>query len=82
MWGISLPQIIIILLIVLLIFGTKRLRTLGGDLGSALKGFRKAMDEGESEPSAQLTDKDKDDAATAPSAEEAGRETEKVDRTG
>jgi len=37
-------QLLIILLIVVLIFGTKRLKTIGGDLGGALKSFRKAMD--------------------------------------
>lgn len=37
-------QLLIVLVIVLLIFGTKRLRTIGGDLGGALKSFRKAMD--------------------------------------
>ena len=42
--GISPVQLLIILAIVILIFGTKRLRTLGGDLGGALKSFRKAMD--------------------------------------
>jgi len=40
-------QLLIILLIVVLIFGTKRLRTIGGDLGGALKSFRKAMDSDE-----------------------------------
>jgi len=40
-------QLLIILLIVLAIFGTKRLRTLGSDLGSAVKGFRSAMDDAE-----------------------------------
>lgn len=42
--GISIWQLAIILVIVILIFGTKRLKTLGGDLGGALKSFRKAMD--------------------------------------
>jgi sec-independent protein translocase protein TatA len=42
--GISLWQLLIVLLIVLLIFGTKRLKSVGGDLGGALKSFRKAMD--------------------------------------
>ena len=41
--GISIWQLLIILVIVLLLFGTKRLRNLGGDLGNAVKGFRKAM---------------------------------------
>lgn len=42
--GISIWQLLIVLLIVVLIFGTKRLKTIGGDLGGALKSFRKAMD--------------------------------------
>ena len=42
--GISMWQLLIVLLIVVLIFGTKRLKTIGGDLGGALKSFRKAMD--------------------------------------
>ena len=48
--GISIWQLLIILLIVLLLFGAKRLRTLGSDLGGAVKGFRSAMgDEKEAE---------------------------------
>lgn len=53
-------QLLIVLLIVLAIFGTKRLRTLGSDLGSAVKGFRSAMDEGDKEPAEQIDDKSKD----------------------
>ena len=41
--GISIWQLLIILLIVVMLFGTKRLRGLGSDLGSAVKGFRKSM---------------------------------------
>lgn len=41
--GISIWQLLIILAIVVMLFGTKRLRTMGGDLGSAIKGFRKSM---------------------------------------
>ncbi len=45
--GISIWQLLIILAIVVMLFGTKRLRTLGSDLGSAIKGFRSSMkDEG------------------------------------
>lgn len=40
-------QILIILVIVLLIFGGNRLRNLGGDIGGAIKGFKKAMSEGD-----------------------------------
>lgn len=43
--GISIGQLLLILLIVLLVFGGKRLRNLGSDLGNALRGFRKAMHE-------------------------------------
>lgn len=49
MGGISIWQLLIILLIVLLLFGAKRLRTLGTDLGAAVKGFRSAVKEGEEE---------------------------------
>jgi sec-independent protein translocase protein TatA len=41
--GISIWQLLIVLAIVVLLFGTKRLRTLGTDLGGAIKGFRKSM---------------------------------------
>jgi len=41
--GISIWQLLIVLVIVIMLFGTKRLRTLGSDLGSAVKGFRKSM---------------------------------------
>lgn len=41
--GVSPLSIIIILLIVILLFGTKKLRGLGGDLGNAIKNFKKAM---------------------------------------
>ena len=48
--GISIWQLVIILLIVLLLFGAKRLRNVGGDLGSAIKGFKNAMKEEENKP--------------------------------
>ena len=41
--GISIWQLLIILVIVLLLFGTKRLKNIGSDLGNAVKGFRNAM---------------------------------------
>ena len=44
--GISGWQLMILLLIVVLVFGTKRLRNIGSDLGGAIKGFRKGMEEG------------------------------------
>lgn len=59
--NISWPQLLIILVIVLAIFGTKRLRTLGSDLGSAVKGFRGAMNEAE-QAKDQLNDDSQEDA--------------------
>ncbi|MBB3141951.1 Sec-independent protein translocase subunit TatA [Halomonas organivorans] len=57
--GISIWQLLIVLGIIILIFGTKKLRNVGGDLGGAVKGFKKAMnDEDKSEdgdkPQAQV----------------------------
>ena len=43
--GISVTQLLILLVIVMLVFGTKRLRNIGSDLGSAVKGFRKGLEE-------------------------------------
>jgi sec-independent protein translocase protein TatA len=50
MGSLSIWHWLIVLAIVVLIFGTKKLRTLGGDLGSAIKNFKGAMKEGEQEP--------------------------------
>jgi sec-independent protein translocase protein TatA len=64
--GISIWQLAIVLLIVVLIFGTKRLKSIGGDLGGAIKGFKKAMDTDEGKPSDEpqkrLENDDDDDA--------------------
>jgi len=67
--GISIWQLLIILAIVIMLFGTKRLRNLGTDLGSAVKGFRKSIqDDGDSvdkpaaeESSATEADPSRDD---------------------
>lgn len=56
--GISIWQLLILLAIVVMVFGTKRLRGIGGDLGSALRDFRSAMKQGEDD------DKDKDKSGT------------------
>lgn len=46
--GISIWQLLIILLVVLLLFGSKKLRSIGSDLGQGLKGFKKAIKDDES----------------------------------
>jgi sec-independent protein translocase protein TatA len=58
--GIGFKELLIILAIALLIFGAKRLRTIGSDLGGAVKGFKKAMGEGEEDENKQLTQGEKD----------------------
>jgi sec-independent protein translocase protein TatA len=47
MGGIGIWQLLIILLIVILVFGAKKIRNIGGDLGSAIKNFKQAVKEGE-----------------------------------
>ena len=59
--GISIWQLLIILVIVLLLFGTKRLKNIGSDLGNAVKGFKGAMREGEQEDKDKLEQKSKED---------------------
>jgi len=61
--GISWPQLLIILVIVIAIFGTKKMRNLGSDLGNAIKGFRSAMTEAD-EVKEQLKD-DSSEKSTA-----------------
>lgn len=63
--GISIWSLLLILVIVLLLFGTKKLRNVGGDLGGAIKGFKDAVKEGES-----AEDKDKSQAQIQENKEE------------
>lgn len=62
--NISIWQLLIVLAIIVLLFGTKKLRGIGSDLGSAIKGFRSSIKDepqDEEQPSAQLSDKAKSD---------------------
>lgn len=47
MGEISITKLLVVGALIVLLFGTKKLRTLGSDLGSAIKGFKKAMAEDE-----------------------------------
>ena len=73
--GISWPQLLIVLVIVLAIFGTKRFRTLGSDLGNAIKGFKSAMSDSENS-----NEKLKDNSAKD-SSEDANFDNTPVDET-
>lgn len=69
MFGLSPWELIIILVIVLLLFGGKRLKNLGGDLGASIKGFKKAMSEEEQKPSIQAEDAEELEKARKKEAE-------------
>lgn len=58
--GIGIWQLLIILLIVFMLFGTKKLRNLGSDLGGALKGFKTAMKDNEEESDSDSEDEPKE----------------------
>ncbi len=74
--GISLWQLLIILLIVVVIFGTKKLSSMGSDLGGAVKGFRKAMSDGEKdEEQARIDKADAEFSESTGSGDKAGSET-------
>ena len=70
--GISVWQLLIVLLIVILIFGTKRMKNIGGDLGGAIKSFRKGMTEADkakdelSEIEQEFTDSSSENASEEP----------------
>ena len=66
--GISIWQLLIVLVIVLLLFGTKKLRNMGGDLGGAIKGFRSSMKE------VKNTDSDSEDPETVDQQAEASQD--------
>jgi len=78
--GISVTQLLILLVIVMLVFGTKRLRNIGSDLGSAVKGFRKGIeDEPEDKEPEKITTAEKTSAAP-PNKEEKATATRPSDK--
>jgi sec-independent protein translocase protein TatA len=77
--GISWQQLLIILLLVLVVFGAKKLRTIGSDLGTAVKGFKKAMNEAESDDDTPPVKQLKQDARDAEFPEVAAKQN--ADRT-
>ncbi len=73
--GISIWQLLILLAVVILIFGTKKLKNVGGDLGSAIKGFKSAVKDSDSDAAKQ--EKVAQDSADSVSTESVKKE-EKV----
>lgn len=76
--GISIWQLLIILAIVLVLFGAKRLRNVGSDIGGAIKGFKSAMKEGEEEADADAEDKLEDKEGRVIDAEVTRHDKDKV----
>lgn len=75
-------QLIIVLVIVLLLFGTKRLRNIGGDLGGAIKSFKKSMADGQKDDDAKATDAAKmENKADDGSVIEGNATVEKTEKT-
>jgi len=54
--GIGIRELLVILVIALVLFGAKKLRNVGSDLGAAVRGFKKAVNEGDDEQTRQLND--------------------------
>ncbi len=75
--GISIWQLLIVLVIVLLLFGTKRLKNIGSDLGGAIKGFKKSMNQAENE-SAEKMEKLDEDVIEGESTREKDKNQDKV----
>jgi len=79
--GISLSQLLILLVVIILVFGTKKLRNVGGDIGAAIKSFRKALHEDE-----KLADKEPTDTPPTiatdktPAADEAQKKPQDNDK--
>ncbi|OOR98240.1 Sec-independent protein translocase TatA [Haemophilus paracuniculus] len=69
MGGISIWQLLIVVAIIVLLFGTKKLRTLGADLGESVKGFKKAMNDDKKDAEFEKVEA-KDAASTEQKAKE------------
>ena len=69
MGPIGFKELVVILIVVLLIFGAKKLKTIGSDLGAAVRGFKKSMNEGDAEESVKQLKADAEFSETAKSSE-------------
>ncbi|CCQ11195.1 Twin-arginine translocation protein TatA [Pseudoalteromonas luteoviolacea B = ATCC 29581] len=77
--GISIWQLLIILAIIVLLFGTKKLRGIGSDLGSAVKGFKKAVTDEESKtPEAPTVNAQLKEHQATPNATDTTKDKDKV----
>ena len=77
MGEISITKLLVVAALIILVFGTKKLRTLGGDLGSAIKGFKKAMSDDENKQDKASQDADFTAKSISDKQEEAKKEDAK-----
>ncbi len=79
--GISIWQLLILLAVVILIFGTKKLKNVGGDLGSAIKSFKSAMkdgDQGSDQDAVQQNKVEQNESKSSTTSESVAKEKDKV----
>jgi len=78
--GIGFRELLVILVIVLLVFGAKKLKTIGSDLGAAVRGFKKSMNDGDTEESVKQLKADAEfpDPAKAQSVDNSAGKSEKA----
>ena len=69
MGPIGFKELVVILIVVLVIFGAKKLKTIGSDLGAAVRGFKKSMNDGDAEESVKQLKADAEFSDSAKSAE-------------
>ena len=78
--GIGMRELIVILLVVLVVFGAKKLRTIGSDLGAAVRGFKKGMEDGDAEESVRQIKRESADADFPEKAKQAANEHKAPDQ--
>ena len=76
--GISIWSLLLVLVIVVLLFGTKKLRNVGGDLGGAIKNFKKSVKEEEAENAAKASDNASIIEGSANEVEDKDKDKDKV----
>ena len=79
--GLGMRELVVILLVVLVVFGAKKLRSVGSDLGHAVRGFKKAMSEGEEEQQSTPPKQIRSEGADAEFPEVAKKADPKTERS-
>ena len=77
--GIGIKELLVILIIIVLLFGTKKLKNIGTDLGTAIKGFRKSVNDDDDKQASSVLEKHTDDGATINANAANGGTADKID---